>query len=319
MTAAQNRVRTPTTLRGTAHTTASAAAPVAAAADPEADADVDARRRSGAGPESCSEQSWGPVSVSVSASVSEREHSGNSPLGENQDGHNVHRDQDDDDDDDDQEDDDMPGQLQFRRASIASDSESESDEDEDGDEEDDDSDFDKERSASPAADTERFRDRPRKRSTSSRKRSGLFRVLSTSQKKAGVHDDEDDDFLAQNPAQQLPHGLTLASPERVRPRVGSRCAASPLHLARSPTSTSAPELTRSYSRSVLDDMTCDVSGEFRNCRHCRTIFPFVQPPGADPAGREAIRLSFCSGECHLSFVTLYQIQRLRRRSARRMR
>mmetsp|Transcript_10879 Transcript_10879/g.21322 ORF Transcript_10879/g.21322 Transcript_10879/m.21322 type:complete len:407 (-) Transcript_10879:928-2148(-) len=70
---------------------------------------------------------------------------------------------------------------------------------------------------------------------------------------------------------------------------------------------------RSYSRSVLVDMHCNVSGEFRNCRHCHTIFPFVQPPGVDPVGREALRLSFCSGECHLTFVTLYHVQRQRRR------
>lgn len=76
---------------------------------------------------------------------------------------------------------------------------------------------------------------------------------------------------------------------------------------------SAPDLRHcSTSSLILDqqDMCLD-PGEFRKCRHCKSIFPCIRPN----FNNESLRFSFCSGECHLTYVTLYHLAAKRKRSA----
>mmetsp|Transcript_20115 Transcript_20115/g.33216 ORF Transcript_20115/g.33216 Transcript_20115/m.33216 type:complete len:200 (+) Transcript_20115:222-821(+) len=72
----------------------------------------------------------------------------------------------------------------------------------------------------------------------------------------------------------------------------------PVHLQEEKT---RPKLRSSPSqRSVIEDMNDSVDPvNFRNCRHCGGVFPYTC------ARRQALCHAFCSGECYLSYVTLY--------------
>jgi hypothetical protein len=67
---------------------------------------------------------------------------------------------------------------------------------------------------------------------------------------------------------------------------------------------SAPELRRSQSRSVMEDIESNEAGEFRNCRHCKAVFPYIR---TTDASHEQLRSCFCSGECHLTYATLFHL------------
>jgi len=83
-------------------------------------------------------------------------------------------------------------------------------------------------------------------------------------------------------------------------------------IERSRSTRSAPNLATSAS-TVYENMTSTEQGEFRNCKHCGGLFAFIGLCHDVDAG-EALRLSFCSGECHLSYVTLYHRTRRARRA-----
>mmetsp|Transcript_6141 Transcript_6141/g.19905 ORF Transcript_6141/g.19905 Transcript_6141/m.19905 type:complete len:96 (+) Transcript_6141:2252-2539(+) len=88
---------------------------------------------------------------------------------------------------------------------------------------------------------------------------------------------------------------------------------------RSHTAKSAPELfRRNTSCSVLDDLDPVDPGEFRSCRHCRSVFPYVRV--AEPlSSGDALRFSFCSGECHLTYFTLCRVSAASRQQQQQQR
>lgn len=96
-------------------------------------------------------------------------------------------------------------------------------------------------------------------------------------------------------------------------QIGEDSAAVPAaRLSRALGTQSAPELRgRAQSNSILEQsMQCTDPGEFRVCRHCRSVFPYIRS-----SERESLRYSFCSGECHLTYVTLYHLAAKRRGTA----